>query len=103
MSFDVHPTPIESVTAWDHEADVVIAGYGIAGVAAGVEAARADADVLVLERAGWRAARRRWPTPGSPGSPPGRPDIAIGGAQARERMWRDLRRLLGHDDGSWDA
>lgn len=37
---------------WDYEADVVIAGYGIAGVSAAIEAARAGADVLVLERAG---------------------------------------------------
>ena len=37
---------------WDHEADVVIAGYGIAGAAAAVEAAGAGADVLVLERSG---------------------------------------------------
>ncbi|WP_243858374.1 FAD-dependent oxidoreductase [Mycobacterium sp. DL440] len=37
---------------WDHEADVVIAGYGVAGAAAAVEAAHAGADVLVLERSG---------------------------------------------------
>ncbi|BBZ75610.1 hypothetical protein MANY_09470 [Mycolicibacterium anyangense] len=37
---------------WDYEADVVIAGYGIAGVSAAIEAARAGADVLVIERAG---------------------------------------------------
>jgi 3-oxo-5alpha-steroid 4-dehydrogenase len=52
MSSEVHPVPASSVTAWDHEADVVIAGYGIAGAAAAVEAADAGADVLVLERAG---------------------------------------------------
>jgi len=40
------------VTSWDDEADVVIAGYGVAGAAAAVEAARAGADVLVLERTG---------------------------------------------------
>jgi 3-oxo-5alpha-steroid 4-dehydrogenase len=48
----VHPVPAASVRNWDHEADVVIAGYGIAGAAAAVEAAGAGADVLVLERAG---------------------------------------------------
>lgn len=49
---DVRPVPASSVTSWDHEADVVIAGYGVAGAAAAVEAAHADADVLVLERTG---------------------------------------------------
>ena len=52
MSSDVHPVPASSITTWDHEADVVIAGFGIAGAAAAVEAARAGADVLVLERSG---------------------------------------------------
>jgi 3-oxo-5alpha-steroid 4-dehydrogenase len=49
---DIGPVPAASVTTWDHEADVVIAGYGVAGAAAAVEAARAGADVLVLERTG---------------------------------------------------
>ncbi|WP_193044811.1 FAD-dependent oxidoreductase [Mycolicibacterium baixiangningiae] len=49
---DVRPVPASSITSWDHEADVVIAGYGIAGAAAAVEAAKAGADVLVLERTG---------------------------------------------------
>src|SRR5579875_653914 len=49
---DVHPVPAVSVTSWDHEADVVVAGYGVAGAAAAVEAARSGADVLVLERTG---------------------------------------------------
>ena len=40
------------MTSWDDEADVVIAGYGVAGAAAAVEATRAGADVLVLERTG---------------------------------------------------
>lgn len=41
-----------SVTRWDDEADVVIAGYGIAGAAAAIEAHDADpkADILVLEK-----------------------------------------------------
>ena len=50
--FDVTPISADSITSWDDEADVVIAGYGIAGAAAAVEAARAGADVLVLERTG---------------------------------------------------
>lgn len=49
---DVTPLPAASIGSWDDEADVVIAGYGVAGAAAAVEAARAGADVLVLERTG---------------------------------------------------
>jgi 3-oxo-5alpha-steroid 4-dehydrogenase len=49
---DVRPVPAASITSWDHEADVVIAGYGIAGAAAAVEASRNGTDVLVLERTG---------------------------------------------------
>ena len=49
---DVRPTPAQQIANWDYEADVVIAGYGIAGAAAAVEAAGAGADVLVLERTG---------------------------------------------------
>ncbi len=50
--FDVTPVRASSIASWDDEADVVIAGYGVAGAAAAVEAARAGADVLVLERTG---------------------------------------------------
>lgn len=35
---------------WDRTADVVVVGYGIAGACAALEAARAGAEVLVLER-----------------------------------------------------
>ena len=52
MSSEVRPIHAASISAWDHEADVVIAGFGIAGAAAAVEAASAGAEVLVLERAG---------------------------------------------------
>ncbi|QLL05688.1 FAD-dependent oxidoreductase [Mycobacterium vicinigordonae] len=48
----VRPVPVTSVPRWDDEADVVIAGYGIAGAAAAVEAAHCGAEVLVLERTG---------------------------------------------------
>lgn len=41
-----------SISNGDYEADVVVAGYGIAGVSAAIEAARAGAEVLVLERSG---------------------------------------------------
>ncbi|MFI5511117.1 FAD-dependent oxidoreductase [Mycobacterium sp. NPDC051804] len=52
MDTDVYPKSVDQIESWDYEADVVIAGYGIAGVAAAVEAASAGADVLVLERTG---------------------------------------------------
>ena len=47
----VSPVPASSVTTWDDEADVLVVGYGCAGASAAWEAARAGADVLVLERA----------------------------------------------------
>ena len=46
------PFRTSDVTAWDLSADVVIVGLGIAGACAALEAQRAGADVLVLERAG---------------------------------------------------
>ncbi|MGN5238284.1 MULTISPECIES: FAD-dependent oxidoreductase [unclassified Rhodococcus (in: high G+C Gram-positive bacteria)] len=49
---DVRPVPADSIETWDHVADVVIAGFGIAGVAAAIGAAESGADVLVLERTG---------------------------------------------------
>ena len=52
MSSDVHPIQAATIKSWDYAADVVVAGYGIAGAAAAVEAATAGADVLVLERTG---------------------------------------------------
>ncbi|MFV9636680.1 FAD-dependent oxidoreductase [Mycobacterium neumannii] len=52
MSGDITPLFAADIAQWDEEADVVIAGFGIAGAAAAVEAARAGADVLVLERTG---------------------------------------------------
>ncbi|MBO0856603.1 MAG: FAD-binding protein, partial [Nocardia sp.] len=48
----VRPQSAAQIGEWDFEADVVIAGYGIAGVAASIEAAEAGCDVLVLERTG---------------------------------------------------
>ena len=45
-----HPLPLAALTQWDAEADVVVVGQGVAGGAAAIEAARAGADTLVLER-----------------------------------------------------
>ena len=48
------PTEILSaatIEKWDDSADVVVIGYGIAGACAALEARRAGADVLVIERA----------------------------------------------------
>jgi succinate dehydrogenase/fumarate reductase flavoprotein subunit len=39
------------ITRWDHAADVVVVGYGIAGACAALEAQRAGAEVLMIERA----------------------------------------------------
>jgi 3-oxo-5alpha-steroid 4-dehydrogenase len=39
------------IETWDHEADVVVVGLGIAGACAALSAAEAGAEVLVLERA----------------------------------------------------
>ncbi|MFI0446519.1 FAD-dependent oxidoreductase [Actinomadura sp. 6N118] len=46
----VEPVPLASVGSFDHEADVIIVGFGCAGAAAAFEAASAGTDVLVLER-----------------------------------------------------
>ncbi|GAA3383449.1 FAD-dependent oxidoreductase [Cryptosporangium minutisporangium] len=46
------PVPASEVRVWDGEADVVVAGNGSAGASAAIEAARAGADVLVLDAAG---------------------------------------------------
>ena len=42
----------ESVARWDRVHDVVVVGHGAAGACAAIEAARAGADTLVLERMG---------------------------------------------------
>jgi succinate dehydrogenase/fumarate reductase flavoprotein subunit len=42
---------LKDVAKWDVEADVVVVGLGVAGGSAAIEAARAGAEVLVLERA----------------------------------------------------
>ncbi|AXK84485.1 3-oxo-5alpha-steroid 4-dehydrogenase [Nocardia farcinica] len=49
---DVRPERAAAISGWDDEADVVVVGYGVAGACAAIEAARAGAEVLVLERTG---------------------------------------------------
>lgn len=46
----IAPRALRDVAHWDVEADVVVVGHGMAGGAAAIEAARAGADVVVLER-----------------------------------------------------
>ena len=46
----IAPLPASDVSHWDGEHDVVIVGHGAAGGAAAIEAARAGADTLVVER-----------------------------------------------------
>jgi predicted oxidoreductase len=48
----VHPVAAGEISHFDIEADVLIAGYGVAGASATVEAARPGAEVVVLERTG---------------------------------------------------
>lgn len=45
------PLPLSQVDAWHEDVDVLVVGYGGAGVCAAIEAARAGAQTLVLERA----------------------------------------------------
>jgi 3-oxo-5alpha-steroid 4-dehydrogenase len=44
------PLPLSKIPHWDAEHDVLVVGQGVAGGAAAIEAARAGADVAVLER-----------------------------------------------------
>jgi succinate dehydrogenase/fumarate reductase flavoprotein subunit len=46
------PVSASEIAEWHDECDVLIVGYGGAGVCAAIEAAQAGADTLVLERAG---------------------------------------------------
>ncbi len=45
------PVAADTVSTWEHTADVVVVGLGMAGVCAALEAHRAGAKVLVIERA----------------------------------------------------
>ena len=44
--------PASDVTSWSDDVDVLVVGAGMAGVAAAIEAAEANARVLVLDRGG---------------------------------------------------
>src|SRR5215813_7444555 len=50
-ALEARPVPLGALSRFDLEADVVVVGFGAAGGPAAIEAARAGADVLVLERA----------------------------------------------------
>jgi succinate dehydrogenase/fumarate reductase flavoprotein subunit len=50
-AISAEPIDAHCVTHWDETADVLVIGYGIAGACAALEARRAGADVLVVERA----------------------------------------------------
>jgi len=94
MSSDVRPVPAGEVAHWDHEADVVVAGYGIAGAAAAVEAATAGVDVLVVDSAHGhtknvvetvKEIKRRWPIEviaGNVATAAGARELAEAGASA---------------------
>ena len=53
------PVPAADVDAWSDDVDVVVVGYGIAGACAALEAARAGASVILLERAAEHGQRGR--------------------------------------------
>lgn len=51
MSEIADPIRTRDVSLWNDTADILVIGYGIAGACAALEARRAGADVLVIERA----------------------------------------------------
>jgi 3-oxo-5alpha-steroid 4-dehydrogenase len=48
----VRPARADHIRSWQADTDVLVVGYGCAGAAAALEARRAGAEVLVVERAG---------------------------------------------------
>jgi NADPH-dependent 2,4-dienoyl-CoA reductase/sulfur reductase-like enzyme len=47
---DIEAQDISLIEKWDHEADVIVIGYGGAGVVAAISAHDAGAKVLAIER-----------------------------------------------------
>lgn len=54
------PAPQETPGEWDLEVDVLVAGSGIAGMCAAIEAAQAGATTLVLEKAPYVGGNSKW-------------------------------------------
>ena len=93
MSSEVRPIPAASIGAWDYEADVVIAGFGIAGAAAAVEAASAGAEVLVRFEDLHIACRVR-----DSKMAYGRPRLLVEPLAGVGQQWIELSRLV-HNTG----
>jgi succinate dehydrogenase/fumarate reductase flavoprotein subunit len=85
-AFSVRPREANTVEHWDLEAEVVVVGLGVAGGAAAIEAARAGAETIVLER----ATRGGGATALSEGT------IYFGGGTRVQRAtgWDDTRELM---------
>ncbi len=85
-AFSVRPRDANTIDAWSLETDVIIVGLGVAGGAAAIEAARAGAKTIVLER----ATRGGGATALSEGT------IYFGGGTRVQRAtgWEDTRELM---------
>ena len=77
------PVPAGSVTSWSDDVDVLVVGAGMAGTCAAVEAARAGARVLLLDRGG----------PGTSTSAMSGGDFYLGGGTA-------VQQATGHEDSA---
>ena len=79
------PVPAGSVTSWSDDVDVLVVGAGMAGTCAAVEAARAGARVLLLDRGG--PGTSTWAMSGG--------DFYLGGGTA-------VQQATGHEDSAED-
>jgi len=77
------PVPVADVTDWSDEVDVLVVGAGMAGTCAALEAARAGARVLVLDRGG-----------------PGTCTTAMAGGHFYLGGGTAVQRATGHEDSS---
>ena len=77
------PVPAGSVASWSDDVDVLVVGAGMAGTCAAVEAARAGARVLLLDRGG----------PGTSTSAMSGGDFYLGGGTA-------VQQATGHEDSA---